>query len=69
MFLATPDMLSGLTTWASFDNNREDAVTALFGSGCSSVVTQVVIENKAGGRRTFLGFLIRLYALGLNRNY
>ena len=56
MFLATPDMLSGLTTWASFDNNREDAVTALFGSGCSSVVTQVVIENKAGGRRTFLGF-------------
>ncbi len=56
MFLATPDMLSGLTTWASFDNNREDAVTALFGSGCSSVVTQVVIENKTDGRRTFLGF-------------
>lgn len=56
MFIANPDMLSGLTTWAYFDNNAEDAVTSPFGSGCSSVVTQVTLENRKGGRRTFIGF-------------
>lgn len=56
LFLATPDMFSGLTTWAFFDNNAQDAVTALFGSGCCAVVTQAVLENRRGGRRTFLGF-------------
>lgn len=55
-FLATPDMLSGLATWAYFDNNDESAVAAPFGSGCASVVTQAVNENRRGGRRTFLGF-------------
>ncbi len=56
LFLATPDILSGLTTWAFFDNNDEQTVTSLFGSGCSAVVTQTVLENRRGGRRTFLGF-------------
>lgn len=56
LFLATPDMLSGLTTWAYFDNNAEDAVVSSFGSGCSAVVTQTVLENQKGGRRTFIGF-------------
>lgn len=56
LFLATPDMLSGLTTWAYFDNNAPDAVSAPFGSGCCSVVTQAVLENQRQGRRTFLGF-------------
>lgn len=56
LFLATPDMLSGLATWAFFDNNAEDAVTSLFGSGCCSVVTYAAIENARGGRRTFIGF-------------
>lgn len=56
LFLATPDMLSGLATWAFFDNNAEDAVTSLFGSGCCSVVTYASIENARGGRRTFIGF-------------
>lgn len=55
MFIANPDMLSGLTTWAYFDNNAEDAVVSLFGSGCSCVVTQVVTENRKGGKRTFIG--------------
>lgn len=55
LFLATPDILSGLTTWAYFDNNSNDAVTAMFSSGCSAVVTQAVNENKNGGERTFLG--------------
>ncbi|WP_455587024.1 DUF169 domain-containing protein [Bacteroides sp.] len=56
LFLATPDILSGLATWACFDNNSEDAVVSQFGSGCSTVVTQTVIENRKGGRSTFLGF-------------
>ena len=55
LFLAPPDMLSGLTTWAYFDNEREDAVCAIFGSGCSAVVSQAVRENRIGGHRTFLG--------------
>ena len=55
-FLATPDILSGLTTWAFFDNNSIDAVSAPFGSGCCSSVSQAVLENRQGGRRTFIGF-------------
>lgn len=56
LFLANPDMLSGLTTWAFFDNNAEDSVVSPFGSGCSSVVTQVINENRKNGKRTFIGF-------------
>lgn len=55
-FLATPDMLSGLATWAYFDNNAPDAVASPFGSGCCSIITQAVVENRRQGRRTFLGF-------------
>ncbi len=56
LFLATPDILSGLFTWACYDNNDAQAVTSIFGSGCSSVITQAVVENRCKGRRTFLGF-------------
>lgn len=55
LFFATPDVLSGLTTWAYFDNNEEDTVCAFFGSACSAVVAQAVRENQINGRRTFLG--------------
>lgn len=55
LFLATPDMLSGLAMWAYFDNNRPDAVVAGFGSGCCSIVTGAVLENRRHGRSTFLG--------------
>lgn len=56
LFFATPDVLSGLVTWAYFDNNANDGVTSMFGSGCSAIVTQAVVENRINGRRTFLGF-------------
>ncbi|GHV67025.1 hypothetical protein FACS1894199_11660 [Bacteroidia bacterium] len=55
IFFANPDIISGLTAWAYFDNNADDAVTAIFGSGCSAMVTNAVIENERKGRRTFLG--------------
>lgn len=57
LFLATPDMLAGLTTWAFFDNNDEDAVSTLFGSGCCTMITYAVLENRRKGRRTFLGLM------------
>ena len=57
LFLATADVLSGLSAWAFFDRNEPDTVSALFGSGCSSVVTQVTNENNSGGYRSFIGFL------------
>ena len=56
LFLPTPDILSGLVTWTFFDNNALDAVAAPFGSGCCSVITQTIIENRKQGKRTFLGF-------------
>lgn len=57
LFFATPDMLSGLATWAFFDNNADDAVSAIFSSGCGSVVTFAVRENRIHGHRCFIGLL------------
>lgn len=56
LFLATPDILSGLATWAFYDTNAPHCVSTPFGSGCSSVVTYTVIENRKAGKRCFLGF-------------
>lgn len=57
LFYATPDVLSGLTSWAFYDNPADDAVSSMFGSGCSSIVSVAVRENRIGGNRTFLGLL------------
>lgn len=55
VFFASPDMLSGLISWTFYDNSNADAVSVPFGSGCALVVTKVIMENRAGGHRTFLG--------------
>ena len=55
VFFATPDVLSGLCTWAFFDNDAEDAVVTKFASGCAAVVSFATVENRKGGRRCFLG--------------
>ena len=57
IFFATPDILSGLCTWAFYDNNSPDAVTTQFASGCASIITFAVNENRINGRRCFLGML------------
>lgn len=57
LFWATPDILSGLTSWAFYDNNSPDAVSAPFGSGCSGIVSFAVKENREGGRRCFISML------------
>lgn len=68
LFLATPDILSGLVTWACYDNNSEDAVVTQFGSGCSVTVTQTILENHRGEAEELLSVsLIRLYVLILSR--
>lgn len=55
LFFATPDILSGLCTWAYYDNNATDAVVSQFASGCASAVTFATVENRKGGNRCFLG--------------
>ncbi len=56
LFFATPDVLTGLISWTLFDTNLPDAVSVPFGSGCSSLISQTIVENKRNGHRTFLGF-------------
>ena len=55
LFYATPDMLSGLTTWAWFDRNEDDVVCSTFASGCANVVSYAVRENRENGYRSFIG--------------
>lgn len=57
LFWGTPDIISGLCSWAYFDNNDPHAVSAQFGSGCSSIITFAVRENRNKGRSCFLGML------------
>lgn len=56
-FLATPDIIAGLSAWAFYDNNEADAVSCPFSSGCCSTVTLLINENRCNGRRTFLGMM------------
>ena len=58
VFIANPDMLAGLTTWAYYDNNAEDGVVSMFGSGCSCIVTQATIE-KSKRRQTDIHRFLR----------
>lgn len=55
--LATPDILSGLCAWAFYDNDADDAVSTRFASGCCSIVTFAVGENRRQGRSCFIGLL------------
>lgn len=55
IFFATPDILTGLVSWTFFDSDKPDAVSVPFGSGCSTMVSQVLVENKKNGHRTFMG--------------
>lgn len=55
LFFATPDVLSGLCTWAFYDNNSPDTVVTQFASGCASAVTFAITENRKSGKRCFLG--------------
>lgn len=69
LFLATPDMLAGLATWAFFDSNATDAVSAPFGSGCCSVVTQTILENRNKANEPFWDSSTRLSVLISRQSY
>lgn len=55
LFIAQPDVISGLCAWAFFDRNEPDTVSLVFGSGCSSIVANAARENMQNGYRTFVG--------------
>lgn len=55
LIFATPDILSGLVSWAYYDNSSADAVYAPWGSGCSTTIRQVIIEEENLGSRCFIG--------------
>lgn len=55
IFFATPDVLSGLFTLASFDEWRRDGIIAPFGAGCSTIVYYPYIENQSDHPRAVLG--------------
>lgn len=57
LFFATPDILSGLCSWAFYDNDADDAVSVRLASGCCSIVTFAVNENRKNGRSCFVGML------------
>ena len=56
LFFTSPDMLSGLATWAFFDNGAPDTISTPFGSGCCNTITRAVLENRKNGRCCILGF-------------
>lgn len=57
MFFATPDVLSGLFTLATFSSNDPDAVIAPFGAGCTSLVYYPYREYLEGGERAVVGLM------------
>lgn len=57
LFFVTPDILSGLCSWAFYDNNDDNAVSVRFASGCCSIVTFAVNENRKNGHSCFVGML------------
>lgn len=57
LFFATPDVLTGLVSWALYDTKEPYSVSVPFGSGCSSIIAKTIVENQNGGDEVFIGFL------------
>jgi hypothetical protein len=55
IFFATPDVLSGLFTLASYDEAEANVVFAPFGSGCSSIVQYPYLEKNSVRPRAVIG--------------
>jgi hypothetical protein len=55
IFFATPDVLSGLFTLANFDQSDGGGVITPFGSGCGSVVQQVLMQAEKPDPKAILG--------------
>jgi len=57
IFLAQPDVLSGLFTLAGFDEADPQSVISPIGSGCSTIVQQPYLEAARQRPRAILGML------------
>lgn len=57
IFFVSPDILSGLFTWANYDSTDIDAVKSPWGSVCSTTITSLVNENRRGGKHCYIGML------------
>lgn len=55
LFFAIPDLLLALCLLAFYDNDSDDTAGLRFTSGCCSIVTFVVRENRRQGRSCFIG--------------
>lgn len=55
IFFAEPDVLAGLFTLASYDEEEQNMVIAPFGSGCSSIVQHPLLEAKSPRPRAVIG--------------
>lgn len=55
IFFATPDIISGLFTLASFDEAEQNTIITPFGSGCASVVQYPYMEINKENPRTVIG--------------
>ncbi len=55
VFLVNADQLSALATLANFDRPTNDNVSTLFGSGCGSLVMQVLAQEQAEMPKAVIG--------------
>jgi len=55
VFMVNPDQLSALATLANFDRPTNDNVTTLFGSGCGSIVHQVLEQARSQRPKAVIG--------------
>jgi hypothetical protein len=55
IFFATPDMLSGLFTLATFDQTEPNATFTPFGAGCGSIIHYPYLEKDAQRPRAVIG--------------
>jgi len=55
IFFAEPDVLAGLFTLARFDEADRNAVSAPFGSGCSTIVQHPYLERESEHPRATIG--------------
>lgn len=68
LFIASPDVISGLCAWAFYDRNDADTVSLVFGSGCSSAISNTIRENRKDGYRCFVGLTDPSARIWFNEN-
>jgi len=57
IFLASPDVLSGLFTLANYDRDDVNGAIAPFGAGCSTIVQYPYMERNMAQPRAIIGML------------